>query len=301
MVQIRAPDPTAGPPKAKHQNAGLALAARLPPLMNLARQIAASVMQGVHGRRRAGVGGTFWQFRHYSAGEAAHRIDWRRSGRDDRLYVREREWEAAHDIWLWADASPSMNFMSDLALESKGDRALILMFAIADLLVRGGERVGVLDVAPPRAARDIVERIGQELVETQPNSELPAGSALPQRARAILIGDFLSEAGEIIVTLNRLAARGARGHIIMIADPVEETFPFAGHSEFIDIDSGARLRAGKAENLQAIYQQRLMAHRERIQAHARALGWSVGVHRTDRPASQAVLALMAQITAGERE
>ena len=86
----------------------------------------------------------------------------------------------------------------------------------------------------------------------------------------------------------------------MIADPVEETFPFAGHSEFIDVDSGARLRAGKAENLQAVYQQRLRIHRERIQAHARALGWSVGIHRTDRPASQAVLALMAQISAGER-
>ncbi len=58
-------------------------------------------------------------------GEAAARVDWRRSARDDRLYVREREWEAAHNIWFWIDRSASMAFSSDLASASKVERALV--------------------------------------------------------------------------------------------------------------------------------------------------------------------------------
>ena len=32
--------------------------------------------------------------------------------RDNLLFVREREWEAAHTIWVWPDCSPSMLFTS---------------------------------------------------------------------------------------------------------------------------------------------------------------------------------------------
>src|SRR5437660_312945 len=108
---------------ARHQEGALDLARRLPSLVASAKELAASVMHGVHGRRRAGVGETFWQFRPFTFGEPAQRIDWRRSARDDRLYVREREWEAAHTIFLWMDLSPSMAFMSSLARQSKADCA----------------------------------------------------------------------------------------------------------------------------------------------------------------------------------
>src|SRR5437764_1174296 len=106
----------------RHQEGALDLARRLPSLVASAKELAASVMHGVHGRRRAGTGENFWQFRPFTYGEPAQRIDWRRSARDDRLYVREREWEAAHTIFLWMDLSPSMAFMSSLARQSKADR-----------------------------------------------------------------------------------------------------------------------------------------------------------------------------------
>ena len=44
-----------------HQRAEL-LAERLPPLLVAAERVAMTVAQGVHGRRRVGVGETFWQF-----------------------------------------------------------------------------------------------------------------------------------------------------------------------------------------------------------------------------------------------
>src|SRR5713101_5176597 len=122
---------------------GRSLAASMPRLILEARRIAATVIHGLHGRRRAGPGENFWQYRRFVSGEPASRVDWRRSARDDHLYVREQEWEAAHTVWLWPDRSASMTFTSRQAHDSKLERALIVSFALAELLVTGGERIGI--------------------------------------------------------------------------------------------------------------------------------------------------------------
>ncbi|MGO9004424.1 MAG: DUF58 domain-containing protein [Beijerinckiaceae bacterium] len=285
-----------------HQEGALDLAGRLPSLVVAAKEVASSVMHGVHGRRRAGIGETFWQFRPFVIGESSAGIDWRRSARDERLYVREREWEAAHTVFVWMDRSASMGFVSKLALQSKLDRALVLGLAAADLLVRGGERVGILGLTRAIAARNIVEIFAEALLAEERAAgfvpaELPPGLSLDARTQAVLIGDFLSDAGEIARVVRTLTARGARGHIVMIADPVEETFPFTGHTEFIDVDSHATLRVGNAEAFRDDYVARLAAHRDAVLAAARQRGFTFLLHRTDRPASEALLALRTRLEA----
>src|SRR5438309_8173045 len=137
------------------------LTAAMPRLILEARRVAATVIHGLHGRRRAGPGENFWQYRRFVSGEPAHRVDWRRSARDDHLYVREREWEAAHTVWIWPDRSPSMAFASPLALETKLDRALVVAFALAHVMVEGGERVGIPGLMRPTASRNVIERMAQ--------------------------------------------------------------------------------------------------------------------------------------------
>src|SRR5277367_2043238 len=95
------------------------LASALPPLLIAAERVAATVAQGVHGRRRVGQGETFWQFRQYEPGDSAQRIDWRESAKSQRLYVRETEWEAAQSAFLWRDTSPSMDYASSSAVPTK--------------------------------------------------------------------------------------------------------------------------------------------------------------------------------------
>jgi uncharacterized protein (DUF58 family) len=136
---------------------------RLPELLMEADRIASTVAQGIHGRRRAGPGETFWQFRQYQAGENATLVDWRRSASSDHLYLREREWEAAHTLHLWPDISPSMNFQSYIAPISKRDRVLVLTLAAAELLVRGGERVALLAQMSPTANRNAATRIAETI------------------------------------------------------------------------------------------------------------------------------------------
>ncbi len=68
----------------------------LPPLLVEAERLAATVILGDHGRKRAGPGESFWQYRPYSFGDSTQRIDWHKSARSDRIYIRENEWEAAN-------------------------------------------------------------------------------------------------------------------------------------------------------------------------------------------------------------
>jgi uncharacterized protein (DUF58 family) len=96
-----------------------------------------------------------------------------------------------------------------------------------------------------------------------------------------------------------MAAQGALGHVVMIADPVEETFPFAGHTEFLDVDSDARLRVGDAQSFKADYVARLAQHRDAIREICASRGWSFAIHRTDRPAAEALLTLRMRLEAGQ--
>jgi uncharacterized protein (DUF58 family) len=153
------------------------------------------------------------------------------------------------------------------------------------------------------ATRGIVERFAEALVEEDRRgksgaAELPRSEPLAPRTQAVLIGDFLSPPQEIVSAIQAMAASGATGHVVMIADPVEETFPFSGHMEFLDVDSDARLLLGEAEALRDAYIGRLAAHRDVVRQACQSRGWSFTVHRTDRPAAEVLLALRTRLEAG---
>src|SRR5690348_15015641 len=214
---------------------GRSLAAAMPRLILEARRIAATVVHGLHGRRRAGSGENFWQYRRFVSGEPAQRVDWRRSARDDHLYVREREWEAAHTVWIWPDRSASMNFVSHLASDTKLERAVVVAFALAEILVEGGERVGVPGVMRPSADRNIIDKMAQAIIhDMTERTSLPPSFAPSPLAEVVMLSDLWSPIGDVRATVGQLSAGGAMGHVVQIVDPAEETFPYAGRVEFVE-------------------------------------------------------------------
>jgi uncharacterized protein (DUF58 family) len=275
------------------------LAATMPRLILEARRVAATIIHGLHGRRRAGSGENFWQYRRFVSGEPAARIDWRRSARDDHLYVREQEWEAAHTVWIWPDRSPSMAFSSSLAEETKLDRALVMALALAEILVEGGERVGVPGLTRPTGSRNVVEKIAQAMIhDTVARTSLPPTFAPSPLAEIIVLSDLWSPIADVHRTIAQLSATGAQGHVVQIVDPAEETFPYAGRIEFVEPEGGGAVTAGRAETWRADYEARVERHRAEIRLETDRLGWSFIVHRTDRPASDLLLKLHEQLGAG---
>jgi uncharacterized protein (DUF58 family) len=277
---------------------GRTLAAAMPRLILEARQVAATVLHGLHGRRRAGSGENFWQYRRFVSGEPASRVDWRRSARDDHLYVREQEWEAAHTVWIWPDRSPSMVFASPLVRDTKLYRGLVVALALAEVLVEGGERIGIPGLMHPTGSRNIVERMAQAIMhDRSERTSLPSNFSASPLAEVVLISDLWSDIGDVRRTITQLAGNGARGHVVQIVDPAEETFPYWGRIEFVEPEGGGRITAGRAQIWRTDYTARVQRHRAEIRAETDRLGWSFIIHRTDRPASELLLALHARIGA----
>jgi uncharacterized protein (DUF58 family) len=278
---------------------GRSLAATMPRLVLEARRVAATVIHGLHGRRRAGPGENFWQYRRFMSGEPASRVDWRRSARDDNLYVREQEWEAAHTVWIWPDRSPSMLFSSPLVWETKLDRALVIAFALAEVLVEGGERIGIPGIVRPTSSRNIVEKMAQAMVhDPGERKSLPPSFAPSPLAEIVLLSDLWSPIEDVHRTIAQLSSSGAQGHVVQIVDPAEETFPYSGRVEFVEPEGAGAITAGRAEMWRGDYEARVERHRAAIRAETERLGWSFIVHRTDRTASELLLKLHTQLGAG---
>lgn len=293
---MKPPAAASGAAAVRVQQRAESLAAALPPLLVAAERVAATVAQGVHGRRRVGTGETFWQFRRYQAGDSAQMIDWRQSGKSQPVYVRENEWEAAQSLWLWCDRSPSMDYRSAADLPTKRERARLLLLALAALLVRGGERVAVLGSGlRPESGRATLHRLAAVLTAppTANDSSLPRLEPLPRHAQVVLIGDLLAPLPAIHQTVAALTDRTLRGHLVQVVDPAEETLPFDGRIEFQGMAGEETLLVPRVETVREAYRERLAAHREGLAALARAAGWSFAMHRTDRPPQAALLSLYA--------
>ena len=265
------------------------LGAALPPLVVEAERIAATVMPGLHGRRRAGPGEAFWQFRPYVAGDQANRIDWRQSGKSDRLFIRETEWEAAQTVALWAAGGPGMEWRSGAQVPAKATRAQLLLLALAALLLRGGERVRLFGLPRPFAGRHALPMIAESLPQMAPT---PEDRRIARHARAVLFGDFWDGLDATRQAIGALAAQGVRGHLLQVLDPAEETLPYAGRIRFEGLGDGiAPALIPRVEAVREVYAERLARHRAALSALAQSAGWTFATHRTDQPPETALLAL----------
>jgi uncharacterized protein (DUF58 family) len=269
-----------------------ALGARLPPLLVAAERVAATVAQGVHGRRRVGQGDSFWQFRAFLPGDPVARIDWRQSAKSHRTFIRETEWEAAQTVCLWRDGSPSMRWKSRGQAMQKVERADLLLLALAALLLRGGERVRLIgsdDRAAVGAAA--LDRLTQTLARIPEGDGVPPQVKLPAHARVVLFGDFLSPLAEIHAAIARLAAVPVTGFLLQVLDPAETLLPYSGRIRFRGLEREADALVPRVEGVREAYAEALARQQRGLAALCAAAGFGFAVHRTDYPAEAALLGL----------
>ena len=274
-----------------------ALGARLPPLLVAAERVAATVAQGVHGRRRVGQGDSFWQFRRFVSGDPVARIDWRQSAKSGRAapdgwFIRETEWEAAQTICLWRDGSPSMRWRSRAAPVEKRDRASLLLLALGSLLLRGGERVRVMHPdARSIDGRFGLDRLAGDLAADETLAGLPPTVPLPRHGAVVLFSDFLQPLDEIQTLIARLASVPVTGYLLQILDPAETLLPYRGRVRFQGMEQDGDTLIPRVESIRAAYAGRLQAQQAGLAAICAAAGFGFGVHRTDHPPETALLML----------
>lgn len=279
-----------------------ALGARLPPLLVAAERVAATVAQGVHGRRRVGQGDSFWQFRRFLPGDPVNRIDWRQSARSDNAFVRETEWEAAQTVCVWRDGGRSMRWRSRGQPVEKVERAELLLLALAALLLRGGERVSLIGSEQrPVSGRAGLERLAERLPGLGGDGDgLPPETVLPRHSRVVLIGDMLAPLARVQAIVGRMSAVPVIGHILQVLDPAEALLPYEGRVRFAwhgdGRSGGLETLIPRVEGVREAYAERLAAQQEGLASICAAARWGFSIHRTDHPPEAALLALYAALS-----
>lgn len=269
-----------------------------------ASRLAASVAMGDHGRRRAGVGEDFWQYRQALPGDDLATVDWRRSGRSDTAYVREREWESAHTVAIWSDMALSMDYSGKRGVSSKGERANLLAMALSVLLSKAGERVAfpATAAAIPRSGERQLQRIAHAL--TPADSERPEYGSVPdfgdvKAARSVFLSDFMGPEEKIFPPLKAIAERAGTGCLVHILDDTEEAFPFDGRVIFESMGGGLSFETQRAKGLRDEYREQLAKRCDALEEFARQAGWQYLRHHTSQ-SPRAALLWLHMVVGGQR-
>ncbi|MEL6582632.1 MAG: DUF58 domain-containing protein [Pseudomonadota bacterium] len=270
------------------------IAGSLPPLLAEAERLAATIVSGVHGRRRTGPGEEFWQYRQALPGDVSTAIDWRRSARSDAAYIREMEWDSAQTVTFWCDRAPSMGYASDRDGRTKAERAKLLTLALSVLLMGAGERVALMDslASEPRAGETQLRSMALALSQAQDDSgDFGAAPPWPEKrgGQAVFFSDFLGDLDNTKLALSAAAQRGVRGVLLQINDPAEESFPFDGRVRFKSMGGVVDFETERARGLKDAYTERLTARRGELEALARGAGWHFAIHRTSESPRKALL------------
>ncbi len=272
----------------------------LPPLLAEAERLAMTVAFGVHGRRRAGIGENFWQYRRAVPGDVLTQVDWRRSARSDIQYIRQKEWEAAQTVSIWCDDAQAMDYKGDKSEFTKAERARLLSLALAVLLVKAGERVSLLgtDAVQPRTGELQLNRIAMELAqdrEGRPDYGKPPQAQYRSSGRAVFLSDFMGDKEQVFPALAHAAQNNVSGVFLQIVDDTEEDFPFDGRTIFRSVGGSVEFETQRARALRDAYRKRLSERRELLRDVARNTGWQFTIHRTSESPRAALLWLYMAI------
>jgi uncharacterized protein (DUF58 family) len=273
---------------------GESLSAGLPALVADAQSLVQSLMQGRHGHQKAGIGDPFWEYRLATADDDFSRIDWRQSARTGTLSIREKEMQNPHTVYIWCDQSASMNFTSRPDTVTKGERAVVLSFALADLLSRGGERLGFMNSLQTGSGRPALvtgKRVLDHFLtflmttenytahETLPIQDISAHSSV------IFLTDGFFDIKEWHDVIEAYASKGVKGLIIQIMDDAEKTFPYTSHTHFTDPEDPETVYDSPSPKLQKdAYQALFEASFKQLKTCLESAGWSLLPHMThDNP------------------
>ncbi len=256
------------------------ISAKLPNLLVAAERVAISVMQGVHGRKKTGQGESFWQFREYDSSDSIRDIDWRKSAKSDKIFIKQKEWEASQSIYLWRDSSKSMDYSFGKKIDKKLYIADLILTSLSILLINGGEQVSLLgsDGKKFRTKTAI-----PELVEYNINNQFPMieNKPLPSNSNIILIGDFLGDISELDKFLSSLQQRQINIMLIQILDRSEIDLPFLGNVDFHGLEMEEMVKIPDVNAIKEQYKAKINAHNQKLEQLAKKKSVSFIRHMSD--------------------
>lgn len=221
-----------------------------------ARYLVEGFLNGLHKSPFHGLSVEFSEYRDYQPGDDLRHLDWRLYARSDRLYIKKYTQETNVRMYLVLDTSASMKYRGPAGWGSKLDVARTIGAALALLMLRQNDAVGLLTLEDTAAGAKFIRpsqkpsQFGlllKHLEQLQPaggprlSSLLEHTNRLIHRRSVVLFFSDLLEPSESVTSLfQQLRFHGHECLIFQTLDPDELEFPFQKGSVFKDLESDTR-------------------------------------------------------------
>lgn len=267
------------------------------------RRPVAGHLRGHHRSRRTGVGMVFADYRPYSEGDDTRNLDWGTYMRLDRLILRLFEEEADLPVYIFVDASRSMDF----GAPSKFDFARQFAAALAYIGLINHDRVsvvafadGVVQEMPARRGKNQVWRTLHFLDRVSPSGGTSLHGAFrsffgARRPRGIVIiaSDFLDRAGfePAFQVIRQFRHEVFAAHLV---SPEDREPTAAENVVLVDAELGGATEARVTSDLLSAYRREFAAYCAEIEGFCRSHGWGYLRADTDAPFERIMLRVLRE-------
>lgn len=228
--------------------------AKLNSLELRAQAIVEGFMQGLHRSPFIGYSVEFSSHRRYGAGDDLRHVNWKLFARHRKLYVKEFDAETNLNLYLFVDASRSMQ-CKVLGAMTKFEYASALAAAMASLALKQRDAValGLMDdgvtqyldpsVKPGRweDCLRMLSRGPQQPVTALAKSLEQAAALARHRGIVVLLSDLVDDVTAVQRGLQQLRHRGHEVVIFHVLDPFERNLEPNGRLRVVDLEGASEL------------------------------------------------------------
>lgn len=243
--------------------------AKLNSLELRARGVVEGFLQGLHRSPFVGYSVEFSSHRRYGAGDDLRHVNWKVFARQRKLYVKEFDAETNLNLYLFVDASKSMQCKVNGAM-TKHEYAATCAAALASLAMKQRDAVavgmmddGVTDYLDPSAKPGRWEECVRMLSRTPDRPVTELGKSLDQAAAlsrhrgvVVIFSDLIDDVSAIENGLQKLRHRGHEVILFHILDPYERHLDDGGRVRVRDLESAAEITTD-VESVRADYLARI--------------------------------------------
>jgi uncharacterized protein (DUF58 family) len=274
-----------------------------------ARYVVEGFLQGIHESPFHGLSVEFSEYRDYQPGDDLRHLDWQLFARSDRLYVKEYTQETNVRLYVVCDTSASMAYRGGEAWGSKLEVARILAAALAWMLLRQNDAVGLLALGADAEGAEFIRpsqkpsQFGlllHHLEKLEPAGGPRLGRLLEHATRLfhrrsiiLFFSDLLEPTESITKAFRHLRFLGHECLIFHVLDRDETEFPFSDAAVFEGLETGVR-RFVTPQAARRRYLERFHAFMDRHRQQFRALEMPYCLIETHRDPWKALAMFLVQ-------
>ena len=243
--------------------------ARLNSLELRAHSVVEGFLQGLHRSPFVGYSVEFSSHRRYGPGDDLRHVNWKVFARQRKLYVKEFDAETNLNLYLFVDASRSMQCKVDGAL-TKHEYAAVLAAAMASIAMKQHDAValglmddGVTSYLDPSAKPgrwdecvQMLSRKPDQPVTALAKSLEQAAALARHRGIVVIFSDLVDDVEGIQRGLQQLRHRGHEVVVFHILDPCERHLAAGGRVRIMDMEGPGEITTD-VESIRADYLKRI--------------------------------------------